>query len=316
MKTQFVTDLQEGDTINDYFVAIRKDLRDTQTGNKFLGMVFRDRTGEIGGVLWQNASSVARMFDVGDVVNVRGAVASYQSRLQIRVEQVLPLKEGEFAMEALVEIPDDLDEYTTKVTALLATIQNPWLTKLVASFTTDESFMRVFRRSAAGKKWHHSMPGGLVRHVYELMRVSDTMSELFPNIDRDMLLTGAFLHDIGKTIEMTSDLFVEYTTPGKLLGHLTIGTVMVEKHISAIEGFPETLRLQILHCILAHHGELVNGSPITPRTLEAVVLSLADNLDAQADAFSRIVRETRENHQSWSEYINQIDRAIWTKDDI
>jgi 3'-5' exoribonuclease len=226
------------------------------------------------------------------------------------------LKEGEFAMEALVEIPDDVDEYTTKVSALLATIQNPWLAKLVASFTTDESFMRVFRRSAAGKKWHHSMPGGLVRHVYELMRVSDTMSELFPNIDRDMLLTGAFLHDIGKTIEMTSDLFVEYTTPGKLLGHLTIGTVMVEKHISAIEGFPETLRLQILHCILAHHGELVNGSPITPRTLEAVVLSLADNLDAQADAFSRIVRETRENHQSWSEYINQIDRAIWTKDDI
>ena len=279
-------------------------------------MVFRDRSGEIGGVLWQNATSVARMFDVGDVVNVRGTVASYQSKLQIRVEQVLPLKEGEFSTDSLVDIPDDVDEYSGKLAELLGTIENPWLAKLVASFTEDESFMRVFRRSAAGKKWHHSTPGGLVRHVYELATVCDTMSKLFPNIDRDVLLTGAFLHDIGKTVEMTSDLFVEYTTAGKLLGHLTIGTMTVEKHIGAISGFPETLRLQVLHCILSHHGELVNGSPVTPRTLEAVVLSLADNLDAQTDAFTRIVRETRENHQSWSEYINQIDRAIWTKDEV
>lgn len=316
MKTQFVETLQEGDIVNDHFVAVHKDLRTQPNGAKFLGMVFKDRTGEIGGIVWNNAASMARLFEVGDVVNVRGNVASYQNRLQVRVEQVLPLKEGEFDAADLVHTPENAETFVGQLRAILDTVENPWLRRLIDAFWQDEAFLAQFADAAAGKKWHHAHRGGLVRHNYEVARVAQTVSELFPNIDRDLLLTSVFLHDIGKIEEMRHDLMVDYTTAGKLIGHLEIAADMVRRRIDAIEGFPETLRLQVLHCILAHHGEQVNGSPVVPKTLEAMVLYHCDNLDAQADAFTQVVDETRQKGQTWSDYLPLIDRQIWTKDDL
>ncbi|MDQ1256457.1 MAG: hypothetical protein QG656_1053 [Candidatus Hydrogenedentes bacterium] len=313
-KTQFVDRLQEGDVVNDYFVAAHKDLRTQPNGAKFLGTVLKDRTGDIGGILWNNAAAMARLFEVGDVVSVRGSVSTYQGRLQVRVEQMLPMKEGEFDTDDLVWTPDDIKENAEKLRALLDSVQNEWLRKLLDSFLEDAAFIGEFCRAAAGKKWHHACPGGLVRHCHEVARIAATMADLFPNIDRDLLLTVAFLHDIGKIQEMSHDLIVTYTTPGKLIGHLQLGADMVLRRIDAIAGFPEELKWQVIHCILAHHGELTNGSPVTPKTLEAVVLYHCDNLDAQADAVTQIVRETKEKRQEWSEYIPLIERQIWTKE--
>lgn len=313
-KKQFVNALQEGDTLNDYFVAVRKDLRDQQNGRKFLGMVFKDRTGEVGGILWSNAVSVARLFEAGDIVNVRGTVTTYQDRLQVRVDQVLPLREGEYDPTDLVYVAENKEEVAREFRKILDTVQNEWLKRLIGLFLADEAFMGRFLEAAAGKKWHHAFRGGLLQHCYETARLALSVYEVFPQVDRDMLLAGIFLHDIGKLDEMSHDLFVEYTTAGKLLSHLTIGAEMVQRRIETIEGFPESLRLQLLHCILSHHGELANGSPVVPKTLEAVLLYHLDNLDAQADAFIRVVEETREKSQAWSEYIGLIDRQIWTKE--
>ena len=313
MKRQYVSSLQEGDQVNDYFLAARKDLREQTNGNKFLGMVFKDKTGEVGAILWTNAASVARLFEVGDVVNVRGTVSSYQDRLQIRVDQVLPLREGDYSTEDLVAVPEDRNAVLGEYRTLLDAITDPWLAKLAARFLEDTAFMARFTEASAGKKWHHAHPGGLLRHCYEMSRIALTLCELYPNINRDLLLMGVFLHDIGKLDEMSHDLLVDYTSAGKLLGHLEIGSTWVQREIDAIEGFPEELRLQIVHCILSHHGELVNGSPIVPKTLEAIVLYHCDNLDAQTDAITRIVRETREKRLEWSEFIPLIDRQIWTK---
>jgi 3'-5' exoribonuclease len=314
MKKQFVNTIQEGDSINDYFIAARKDLRSQVNGNKFLGMVFKDRTGEIGGILWNNAQSVARLFEVGDVVNVRGNVTSYQDRLQVRVDQVLPLRQEEYAPEDLVEAPADNLEKLAQFRAIIETIENKWLAKLVRNFLDDEPLMARFAGAAAGKKWHHASPGGLVRHCYEMARIAQTVCELFPGVDRDMLLTGVLVHDIGKLEEMSQDLFVDYTTAGKLIGHLEIGAEMVRAKMAAIPDFPENLRLQVLHCILAHHGELQNGSPVVPKTIEAMILYHCDNLDAQADALTRVMKETRERHEEWSEFLPLIDRQIWAKE--
>lgn len=314
MKKQFVADLEEGDIVNDYFIAARKDLRDTQSGGKFLGMVLKDRTGELGAILWQNAASVAKLFELGDVVNVRGTVATYQDRLQVRLDQVLPLREHEYDMADLVFTPPDANETVAKFLEVLNTIKNPWLQKLVALFRDDSDLMARFAAAAAGKKWHHAYRGGLVQHCYEIARIVLGVCEVFPKLDRDLLLTAVFLHDIGKLDEMTHELLVEYTNAGKLIGHLVIGATEVEKRIGRIEGFPESLRLQIHHCILAHHGEMVNGSPVVPKTLEALVLYHCDNLDAQVDAFQRLIDEAREKNQAWSEYVNMIDRQVWTKD--
>ena len=312
-KRQFVSSLQEGDTVNDYFVATRKDLRDQQNGGKFLGMVFKDRTGDVGGILWNNAVSVARLFEVGDVVNVRGTVTSYQARLQIRVEQVLPLREGEYDAAHLVHTPDDVPALVEQFRGIMGQVENQWLKQLLQAFLEDEAFMERFAAAAAGKKWHHAYRGGLVQHCCEVARLALAVCEVFPRVDRDLLLTAVFVHDIGKLDEMSHDLFVEYTTAGKLLSHLTMAAHLVEARMDAIEGFPQELRLRLLHCILAHHGEQVNGSPVVPKTLEALVLYHLDNLDAQADAFSRIIEETRGKEQEWSEYIPLIDRQIWAK---
>lgn len=313
MKNQFVNALQEGDYVNDYFVATRKDLRPKQSGGKFLGMVFQDKSGDIGGVMWNNAADVARLFEVGDVVNVRGRVSTYQNRLQIQVEQVLPLREGEFTADDLVSSSGNAKEDWSLLKALLETIQDPWLSKLNSLFFADDEFVARFSQAAAGKKWHHEYRGGLVRHVYEMARIALTVCELYPELDRDMLLTGVFLHDAGKIDEMTHGLAVDYTTAGKLIGHLQIGGDILQEKIRQIPNFPEKHRLQLLHMVLSHHGEYQNGAPILPKTLEAIVLHHIDNLDAQTAAITRVIRETRERQQEWSEFLPLIDRVIWTK---
>ncbi len=314
MKRQFVEALQEGDRINDYFLAVRKDLRDQRNGGKFLGMVFKDKTGEIGGILWNNAAAVAKLFELGDVVNVQGSVTSYQGRLQVRVDQVLPLREGEFDLSDLSYVPETLDKTLTEFIQIMRSVKNEWLARLIDSFLSDEAFMNAFAEAAAGKKWHHAYTGGLAQHCLELAKLADAVCTIFPGVDRDMLLTGILVHDIGKIAEMSHVIYVDYTTPGKLLGHLAIGADMVQERIRAIEGFPETMRLQVLHCVLSHHGELANGSPVVPKTVEAMALHHIDNLGAQLDAFNRIVEEAKLRGQDWSEYIGLIDRPIWTKE--
>ena len=168
MKEQFVGSLVEGDIVNDYFVASRKDLRDTQNGGKFLGMVFKDKTGDIGGVMWNNAPAVAALFDLGDVVNVRGTVHTYQNRLQVRVDQVLPLKDGEYEQADLVYMPDDTGDVTDKFCTIMNSIQTKWLKELAQAFIADSEFMDKFKACAAGKKWHHAFRGGLIQHCWEM----------------------------------------------------------------------------------------------------------------------------------------------------
>lgn len=315
MKNQYVNTLQEGDVINDIFVATRNDLRTKQDGGKFLGMVFKDRTGEIGGIMWNNAAEVSRQFNVGDVVSVKGKVNSYQGRLQLQVERVLPLRDGEYDVADLVYTPESAEDNLEGLRGILDSVENPWIKKLIDAFWTDVDFIARFNSAAAAKKWHHEYRGGLVRHTFEMCRIAETMCELYPNIDRDILLAGIFLHDLGKLDEMTHDLCVEYTTTGRLLGHIQMGADMATAKMNGIPDFPDHLRLQIQHCILSHHGELQYGSPVVPKTLEAIVLHHIDNLDAQAAAYSRIAQETRDKNQAWSDYMPLIDRMIWTKEE-
>jgi 3'-5' exoribonuclease len=315
MKQQFVETLQEGDQVNDYFLAAHKDLRTQANGTKFLGMVFRDRTGEVGGIVWNNAQSIARLFEIGDVVTVKGSVSTYRNQLQVRVEQVLPLRDGEYDPEDLVHVPEGAGDALDKLKALLGSVQNPCLRQLFDGILADDGLMARLTAAPAGKKWHHAFPGGLIQHIYEMAQLAETAATVFPRLDRDVLLAGVFLHDIGKVYEMTQDMVVSYTTEGRLLGHLAIGMRIVDERIAQIEGFPESLRLQVLHCILSHHGSLENGSPVLPKTAEAMALAYIDNLGAQTDATFRLMDETRAKGEAWSEYLPQIDRQIWTKED-
>jgi len=314
MKNQYINALQDGDTVNDYFVATRKDLRDKRDGGKFLGMVFKDKTGEMGGVMWKGAVETAALFEVGDVVNVRARVATYQERLQMQVEQVLPLRDADYNIDDLIgraggSSGDDLGQ----LKEILDTITDEYLRKLIDAYFEDAEFVSDFKNAVAAKKWHHEYQGGLVRHCYEMARIALTMCELYPNINRDLLLTGVFLHDLGKLDEMTHGLFTEYTRDGRLLGHLQIGCSMLIEKTAAIPGFPDHLRTELLHFVLSHHGEPAFGSPVRPMTLEAIVLHHIDNLDAQAAAITRIVRDCQEQNKEWSDYLPLIERVIYAR---
>lgn len=315
MKNQYVDALQEGDVVNDIFVATRNDLRTKQDGGKFLGMVFKDRTGEVGGIMWNNAAEASRRFEVGDVVNVRGRVSVYQNRNQIVVDQVVPLRDGDYDIGDLVHTPEVAGEALEGLQGFLATIKDPHLKALVDAFLDDEVFMTQFAAAAAAKKWHHEYRGGLAQHCFEMCTLAETMCGLYPDLNRDLLFAGVLLHDLGKLYEMTHDLHVEYTNAGKLVGHLQIGADMANAKIRDIDGFPESLRLQLVHLILSHHGEMEFGSPVVPKTLEAIVLHHIDNLDAQAAAFTRIIREARQRGQKWSDFQPLIERVIWTGDE-
>lgn len=311
MKNQYISMLQEGDRVNDYFLATRKDLRTKSNGGKFLGSSLKDKTGEIGAVMWSNAVESAATFNVGDAIHVRGVVGSHQGRLQVRMEQIMPLRPEDYSLEDLLYAPENTGAVREAFGKILDSLTNPHYKALVDSFWKDEAFQQRFCQAAAGKKWHHEFAGGLLHHCYEMALLAETMCEILPELNRDLLITAVFLHDIGKLKEMDHGTAVDYTTEGKLLGHIYMGSDMVQQKMNALPNFPERQKMEVLHCMLAHHGSLENGSPITPRTLEAVTLHHIDNLNAQSAAFARIIRESRGKGQEWSDYIPIIERAIW-----
>jgi 3'-5' exoribonuclease len=312
MKHQYVDTLQEGDTVNDYFLAVRKDLRDTQAGKKFLGLVFRDRTGEIGGIHWSNAEAMARGFNLGDVVTVRAKVQTYQDRLQLKVESVLPMMESDYDIEDIVSSGLDVNALRDEYQALLKSVENEWLRKLLDAFWDDEAFLNGFVGAAAGKRWHHSYRGGLLEHCLEMARLVEAICAVYPELNRDIMMAATLLHDAGKLYELSQDLAVDYTDEGKLLGHLVIGSQMIQRKIDAIDGFPENLRLHIQHLIVSHHGLLENGSPVVPKSREALVFHKIDDIGAQMNAWGRINEESRSRNSDWSDYIGLIGQQVWT----
>ncbi len=312
MKNQYINTLQDGDTVNDFFVATRKDLRDKRDGGKFLGMVFKDKTGEMGGVLWKGAAEMAALFEVGDVVNVRARVSTYQDRLQMQVEQVLPLRDADYNIDDLVDKGGNRDDFE-QLKLILDTVTHPFLRQLLDLYFNDAEFVQRFKTAVAAKKWHHEYQGGLVRHCYEMSRIALTLCDLYPNINRDLLLAGVFLHDLGKLDEMTHGLFTEYTRDGRLLGHLQIGCDMLIERIRRIPDFPDALRAELLHFVLSHHGEPEFGATVRPMTLEAIVLHHIDNLDAQAAAITRVVGDCQDAGKEWSDYMPLIERVIYAR---
>jgi len=312
MKRQYVDMIEEGDDVSDYFLATRKDLRTTANGRKFLGMVFKDKTGDIGGIHWTNPDGLASNFDVGDVVQVRGKVHTYQSRLQIRVETVSALREGDYDEQELVDVPIDVGSIEEQFRTLLATVKEEHLSQLVNAFVTDDAFMKAFTAASAGKRWHHGYRGGLMEHCLEMARLVDAICQVYPELNRDLMLAAVLVHDAGKVEELTQDMAVEYTDAGKLIGHIVIGAQMVEDRIRTIPGFPETLRLHLVHIVLSHHGLLENGSPVVPKSKEALAFNRIDDLSAQMNAWGRVIEETQSRGDTWSEFLGLIGQQVWS----
>ncbi len=313
VKQVFVNHLVANATVNDSFLLTKKELRSGPRGGPFLLLSLADRTGEIDAIMWNKADAVARVVEEGDIVTARGTIGIYQDRLQFRADSIEKVPREDVKIEDYVYVLENRDALLSKLRDLLGSIENEWLARLTRLFLDDKSFIEKFTTTPAGKKWHHPYIGGLLEHTYEVVCICAKMAELYSEIDRDLLLSAAFLHDIGKIHEMAAADAIRYTDEGKLLGHIVMGTQMALDKMRQIEEFPDSLRLQIEHAILSHQGEYEQASPVLPKTLEACVLYHADNLDAQTNAFVGVIERTQERSDAWSEYLPIIGRQIWTK---
>jgi 3'-5' exoribonuclease len=317
MTRRYVNQLVNGDSVDEAFLVADKQLRANRQGNLYLHLELRDKTGTVGARLWNATENLARLFEPGDFLHVRGKTQVFQGSLQIiltHLEVVDPerIEPDEF----LPQSSQNVAKLMARLREVLFAMNNPHLRALVECFLIDDVFVRKFTSAPAGIKNHHAYQGGLVEHVVTLLNVADRITELYPEVDRDLLLTGIFVHDIGKIDELSYDRAFGYTDEGQLVGHLVMGVGMLrEKAVQceALTGepFPEELLLRLKHMIVSHHGSYEFGSPKLPMTLEAVALHYLDNLDAKIHTFSREIRDDPSRDSSWTPFQQSLGRRLF-----
>lgn len=316
-KTQFIGKLREDQEVRDAFLVFQKQLTSGRTGKSYLRLTVGDRTGRIETRVWEGAEEIARRFNQGDLVYITGLVTSYQGVLQVKATYIEPIDDiskidwADFLPSA--ERP--IEEMWAELTALAATIENPHLADLVRSFIDDPENSNALKRAPAALSMHHAYVGGLLEHTLGVMKLANALSALYP-VNRDLLMAGAFLHDIGKTRELYFDTAFDYTEEGRLLGHLLIGMEMLKEKIRTLDGFPEEAGLHLAHMIASHHGELEWGSPKRPKTIEALLLHAIDNIDAKICSADKSLKEAEARQSSWTEQLRMFGRPLVRTPDL
>ena len=289
---KYIKDLKDGNRIQDVYLCKYKQSALTKNGKEYENVILQDRTGTIDAKIWDPNSAGIADFDVMDYVYVAGSISTYNGQLQAALKQVRVAREGEYIPADYVPVTEKNSTvmYQSLMT-LKDTVENVYLKALLDSFFVEnEAFVKAFRGHSAAKTVHHSFVGGLLEHTLSVTVLCDFMCSRYPVINRDLLITSAILHDIGKTAELSSFPQNEYTDDGQLLGHISIGAEMIHDHCREIPGFPADLESKVKHCILAHHGEYEFGSPKKPAIVEAVALNLADNVDAKLETLTEIFK--------------------------
>jgi 3'-5' exoribonuclease len=284
MKEIFVADVAkfENQAIVAFFAVTTKQLRSRKDGGQYLAVTLADRTGQIESRMWDNFAEIAAGFEQGDVVKIRAEVCRFNGRFQLNLEKLRRATPDEFEMADYVpHTRKDVEELWSTLIRSVDGFSNPWLQALVRSFLEDPVIAAAFREAPAAKSLHHAWMGGLLEHVVSLMGIAELAAQHYPEINRDLLLTGVILHDIGKLQELRWGMTFDYTLEGQLVGHIAIAIGMIEKKLAVMPEFPPTLRILVEHLVLSHHGRLEFGSPKLPMIPEAVLLHYLDDLDAK-----------------------------------
>ena len=289
---KFIKDYKEGDRVFDIYLCKHKQSAVTKNGKPYETVILQDKTGTVDGKIWDPNSAGIDDFDSLDYIEVMGDVTSFAGALQMSIKRVRRVQEGEYdPADYLPVTTKNVEELYQKLTNLVHSVKNPDLHRLLAGFfVEDTEFIKKFRFSSAAKSVHHGFVGGLLEHTVSVAQLCDFYAGRYEILNRDLLITAALCHDIGKTKELSSFPENDYTDAGQLLGHIMIGSQMIHDKIREIEGFPEKLERELQHCVLAHHGELEYGSPKKPALAEAAALNLADNTDARMETLTEIFR--------------------------
>ena len=299
---KYIKDYKEGDRLSDIYLCKHKQSAVTKNGKPYDNVILQDKTGTIDAKIWDPNNAGIEDFDSMDYIEVYGDVTSFQGALQVNVKRVRKCREGEYDPADYLPVSKfGIPEMTEDLLKFIDSIKNPYLHGVLeAFFVKDPDFLKAFQQSSAAKTVHHGFVGGLLQHTLAVTKLCDYYCTQYPILNRDLLLTAAIFHDIGKIKELSLFPLNDYTEDGQFLGHIVIGTEMVGEKIRQIDGFPLLLANELKHCILSHHGELEFGSPKKPAIVEAVALSYADNTDAKMETFTEIMENSAE--KGWLGY--------------
>lgn len=309
---QTIASLKEGDWVEEIYLVTSKQISTAKNGVTYLSLKLADKTGEIDGRLWDNADAVSGKFEREDFVRIKGMASVYQGSMQIKMKTLEKVSDTSVDIANFLETsPRNIDEMAAELRAYAASLSNGHLKQLMNAFLDDPSFMTIFKRTPAAKTLHHNYIGGLLEHVVELVALSRDVAKHFPSLDLDLLTVGAFLHDVGKVKELAVRKSIEYTTEGRLLGHISLGYEMIVEKINTIPGFPAELTLLLKHIILSHHGEYEFGSPKRPKIQEAIVINYLDDLAAKISNFRSTLKKEGVAEGAWTGYSKMHDRYLY-----
>jgi 3'-5' exoribonuclease len=310
MKTGFVTELLSEQTITTFFLVHEKEVRNTREGRAYLRLELGDRSGTIEARMWDQFETIAKDVNRDDFVKVQGRVEIYRNRPQLAVVQVRVARPDEIDIaDYLPHTPFDVEKMWADLLAYANSLQNPWLKKLVLQVVTDPGTAKCFKRAPAAKVMHHAYIGGLLEHVIGLCGMAKLVATHYPELDLDLLLTAAILHDVGKLEELCYERAIGYTTPGQLLGHIVMELETVTRAMDKIEGFPAPLKTVVQHLLISHHGQYEFGSPKLPMIREAMVFHYLDDLDSKMAAV-RSALASPSGDDEWSSYSAALGRKF------
>ena len=307
--------LKEGEGFSGHLLASEAAFRVSAKGGEYLELKLADASGDLKGFLWDLRAIEGDMEAVkaDAFLWVKGAVTAYNGRLQLRLDKVRAAADsevgdfGRFFPVSARPVPEMLEE----LDRWIASVRDPWIRELLAAmFVEDPELRAAFAKAPAAKSMHHAYLGGLLEHTLSILGMADRACGHYTGLNRDLVLAGVLLHDVGKTAELSYARSFGYTDAGNLLGHISMEAQWIHRAADRIEGFPQELRLQLLHIVLSHHGKLEFGSPVVPKTPEALLVHYLDDLDGKLEVMFRAIRE--ESGSRWSAYSRALERMIYT----
>lgn len=307
---RYIKDLAEGNRVQGIYLCKQKTSTETKNGKPYDNVILMDKTGTLDCKVWDPYNPGIREYEAGDFIEVVGDVITFNNAKQAKLVRIRKAEDYEYDPADYMPCTEkNIDEMFTSILKYIEGVQNPYLKKLLQMFfVEDEEFANRFKKTSAAKTVHHGFIGGLLEHTLSVTNLCNFYCESYPVLKKDLLITAAICHDIGKVREISEFPANDYTDEGQLLGHIVMGSEMVAEKIREIPDFPVKLGNELKHCILAHHGELEYGSPKKPALIEAVALNFADNTDAKMETFKELLQGT--DNKDWLGYNKFLDSNV------
>lgn len=311
-----LNDLGTGEEFTLFLMINKFEMKTAKNGRPYLSLELRDTSAILPAKMWDRYEHISNELAEGKIVKVAGNIEEFNGAPQIKIEKIRYAEENDnvFPEDFLPKSKRSIGVMIQELDNLISSVKNPFITQLLKKIFENEN-LKKYSRTPAGKGWHHAYIHGLLEHTLEIARICELMCDIHPEIKRDLLIAGALLHDFGKTEELTSETNFDYTDKGKLLGHIVIGAMQIERVAASIQNFPEELKNQLIHLVLSHQGKLEFASPVEPKTLEAIVLYQADELSAKTNAYKSAIEADKKKSGRWTRFLPLANTSLYIPDD-